>query len=76
MDDDTYDFAPGDYVVWKWGAGIAHGEVIDVSPERTEIVSKGKHIVRNGTPVNPAVIIKHKNGNQVLKLASELSKTR
>ncbi len=48
---------------------------MSVHHERTEIVSKGKHIVRNGSPENPAVIIMHKNNNEVLKLVSELLET-
>ena len=62
----------GDGVAWKWANGIAEGEVLEVCPERTEIESKGTRIVRNGTEDNPAIIIKHTNGNEVLKLASEL----
>lgn len=60
------------HFAWKWAGGIAEGVVLEVSPERTEIISKGKYIVRNGTPENPAVVILHKNGNEVIKLASEL----
>lgn len=68
------DIKPGDYVVWKWAGSIAHGEVLEVRTERTEIDSRGKRIVRNGSTENPAVIILHKSGNEVLKLASELEK--
>lgn len=65
-----------DYVGWKWGFGFAQGKVIEVRTERTEIESKGKRIVRNGTADNPAVIIVQDNGTKVLKLASELQKAR
>lgn len=63
-----------DLVAWRWANGVAEGKVIHLNPGRTEIISKGKPIVRNGSPENPAVIIEHKSGNQVLKLASELIK--
>jgi len=63
---------PGDSVVWKWAGSIAEGVVVEVRTDRTEIPSKGKLIVRNGSVDNPAVIIQHKNGNEVLKLQSEL----
>lgn len=63
---------PGDEVGWRWGEGIATGVVVSVHTERTEIISKGSRIVRKGSTENPAVIIDHKSGNQVLKLASEL----
>lgn len=62
----------GDWVAWPWGAGVAEGRVIEVVPARHEIISKGSHIVRNGTPDNPAVVMEHKSGNPVIKLASEL----
>jgi hypothetical protein len=68
-------FSPDDQVAWKWVNGVAEGVVIEVRPERTEIESKGARIVRNGTPANPAVIIKHSSGTRVLKLSSELQKT-
>lgn len=64
----------GDTVSWKWLSGSAEGKVLDIIPERTEVISKGRLIVRNGTKDNPAVIIVHKNGNEVLKLLSEIKK--
>lgn len=65
---------PGDYVVWKWAGNMVEGEVIAVTPERVSIESRGKLIVRNGTPENPAVTLQHASGSVVLKLASELTK--
>lgn len=65
----------GDWVAWRWANGVAEGKVTDVVFERTEIVSKGKRIARNGTASNPAVILEHKSGNPVIKLASELIAT-
>ena len=64
-----------DAVAWKWRNGVAEGIVAQIFPERTEITSKGKRVVRQGTPDNPALVIKHKSGNQVLKLQSEVQKT-
>lgn len=66
---------PGDHVAWKWGSGIAEGVVKEVHTERTTIVGKGKPITRKGSSNNPAVVIIHKSGNDVIKLASELQKT-
>lgn len=62
----------GDWVAWPWLRGVAEGRVIEVVPHRHEIISKGSRVVRNGTPENPAVVMDHKSGNPVLKLASEL----
>lgn len=66
---------PGDHVAWRWANGLAQGVVQEIRPERTEIESKGKRIVRNGSTQNPAIIIKHTSGTPVLKLASEIQKT-
>lgn len=65
----------GDHVAWTWGLGVAEGVVEDVQHSRVQIESKGKIIVRNGTPDNPAVIIRHTSGTLVLKRQSELQKT-
>jgi hypothetical protein len=61
-----------DHVGWKWSGGLATGVILEMRPERTEIESKGKRIVRNGTHDDAAVIIQHDNGTTVLKLAHEL----
>jgi len=66
---------PGDHVAWKWLNGLAQGQIKSVHFEPTEIISNGSRVKRNGTLDNPAVIIKHKSGNDVLKLASEIQKT-
>ena len=65
----------GDLVAWKWLNGVAEGEITEIHHERHEIVTKGKHIVRNGTVDNPAIVIKHTSGTKVLKLASEIQVT-
>lgn len=65
-----------DVVAWKWGNSVAEGIVKEIHFDRTEIISKGKRIVRNGSEQNPAVIIDHKSGNLVLKLQSEVQKTK
>ena len=62
----------GDEVGWQWASGLATGTVEFISHERTEIESKGKHIVRNGTSDDPAVVIKHSGGSMVLKLQHEI----
>jgi hypothetical protein len=62
----------GSEVGWAWGQSIATGVVIEIHPNRHEIISKGKRIVRNGTPDDPAVVIRHTKGSLVLKLAHEI----
>lgn len=66
---------PGDTVAWQWGNGLAQGIVKSVHHEPTTILSKGKSIKRNGTADNPAIIIQHASGNDVIKLSSEVQNT-
>lgn len=66
------DLRVGDWVAWKWAAGMAEGRLLSINPERTVISSKGKKIVRNGTSENPALVIGHTSGTKVLKLRSEI----
>lgn len=66
---------PGDYVAWKWGNGLAEGQIKSIHTEPTTIISKGKPIKRNGSSDNPALVITHQSGNDVLKLSSEVQKT-
>ena len=65
----------GDHVAWKWLNGLAQGVIKSVHYESVTIESKGKLITRHGTAENPAIIISHKSGNDVLKLSSEIQKT-
>lgn len=69
------DMKPGDRVTWKWGNGLAKGRVVSVHIEPTMLSSKGKNIRRTGTKNNPAIIIEHKSGGDVLKLMSEVEKS-
>lgn len=67
---------PGDDVAWKWGNGLAQGKVKSVHTEPFTITSKGKTIKRNGSADNPALVIEHKSGNDVIKLSSEVQNTQ
>ena len=71
---DTPNIQVGDEVGWQWLNGVAMGVVLEVHPTRHEIISKGAHVVRNGTPEDPAVVIRHTKGALVLKLAHELQR--
>lgn len=62
----------GDAVGWLWVGSLATGVVVEVHPCRHEIVTKGKHIARNGTPDDPALVIRHTKGSLVLKLSHEV----
>ncbi|MFD2855503.1 DUF2945 domain-containing protein [Seohaeicola zhoushanensis] len=54
------------------GPGHPSGRVTEILPERTIRIIKGSRIVRNGSPENPAVVIRMDDGGEVLKLASEV----
>jgi len=63
----------GQTVSWNYGTGQGTGKVVRVSDGRVEITSGGKKIVRNGTPENPAVVIRQEGQkNRIVKRLSEL----
>lgn len=62
----------GSEVGWAWASSLATGVVLEAHSNRHEIISKGKRIVRNGTPEDPALVIKHAKGSLVLKLSHEV----
>lgn len=62
----------GAEVGWTWAASVATGVVLEIHPNRHEIITKGKRIVRNGSPQDPAIVIKHSKGSLVLKLSHEV----
>lgn len=64
----------GDKVTWEWGNGTASGTVKSIFPEKTTRKIDGNEVVRNGTKDDPALYIENDDGNNVLKLASEVNK--
>lgn len=64
----------GDEVSWKWGKGTAEGEVKQTFTDDVERKIKGKTIKRKADSDKPAVLIKQKDGDQVLKSTSEVHK--
>ena len=64
----------GDEVGWLWIGSLTTGFVLEIHPSRHEIISKGKHIARNGSKDDPSLVIRHKNGSLVLKLLHEVQK--
>lgn len=68
----SYMIQIGSEVGWLWAGSLAIGIVQEIHPVRHEIVSKGKRIVRNGTPDDPALVIRHTKGSLVLKLSHEV----
>lgn len=59
-------------VSWSWGNGTATGKIIDRYERKVTRIIKGSEITRNGDKDDPAYLIEQDNGDEVLKLSSEL----
>lgn len=68
-------YSEGDDVRWKWGSGYGHGTVQSVFTEKTMRKIDGSDVTRNGSQDNPAYYIRVDDGNNVLKLHSEIEKS-
>jgi hypothetical protein len=66
-------FAKGAHVVWRWGAHEAEGIVAEAFTRRVRRTIKGKTVIGNGTPEEPAYFIRQGDGGRVLRSQSELS---
>jgi hypothetical protein len=62
----------GTHVQWNWGSGSGQGKVVEVYHDRVTRRIKGHEITRNGSRENPAYLIEQEDGDQVLKLDSEI----
>lgn len=65
-------FRKGQTVCWSWGNGTATGKIKDRYERSVTRTIKGSAITRNGDKDNPAYLIEQEDGDEVLKLASEL----
>lgn len=64
----------GDKVAWDWGDGTATGTVQSTFAEETTRTIKGTEVTRKGSKDDPALYIEQADGDNVLKLASEVRK--
>lgn len=64
----------GDKVEWDWGDGTATGKVQSLFEEKTTRKIKGNEVTRDGSKDDPALYIEQEDGDNVLKLASEVRK--
>jgi hypothetical protein len=62
----------GTKVKWRWGDGYGHGEVESSFTGPVTRTIAGEDITRNGSEDNPAYYVRVDDGNNVLKLHSEL----
>lgn len=67
-------FSEGDKVKWNWGKGTGEGTVKKVYTRKTTRKIKGSEITKNGSKDCPAYFIEQEDGDQVMKLHSELEK--
>lgn len=68
----TNSYRSGQHVTWKWGNGEASGQIEERFEREVERTIKGSKVKRDGTGENPAYLISQEDGDQVLKLGSEL----
>lgn len=64
----------GTLVQWKWGKGTATGKVKTIFDHEVNTTIKGTKVTRKGNPENRALFIQQENGNEVLKLESEVQR--
>lgn len=69
----TETFRNGTRVRWNWGQGVGRGRIAERYDCHVERSIEGALMRRNGSPRDPAFLIRADNGGEVLKLASELS---
>ncbi|MEJ7933689.1 DUF2945 domain-containing protein [Sphingobium sp. AN558] len=69
----TGSFRKGTRVKWNWGQGVGRGRIAERFERHVERTIEGAMIRRNGSPSNPAFLVHTDKGDEVLKLASELS---
>ncbi len=62
----------GDKVKWQWGSGYGHGVVQSRFEKKVTRKIDGSEVSRDGDQDNPAYYVEVEDGNDVLKLGSEL----
>lgn len=67
-------YKEGDNVKWKWGNGYGKGTVKSAFEEKTTRKIDGSEVTRDGSKDNKALYITVEDGNNVLKLESEVEK--
>ena len=64
----------GSTVRWKWGNGNAEGKVKETFSGEVTKTIKGSKVTRKGEQGNKALLIEQEDGDEVLKLESEVEK--
>jgi len=63
----------GTEVTWKWGKGTAKGKVKESFSHEVTRKIKEAVITRKGSKEDPALLIEQEDGDEVLKISSEVS---
>ena len=66
-------YSKGDKVSWEWGNGRGEGKVTETFTKKVTRTLKGSEITRNGSDDDPALLIEQEDGDEVLKLSSEVN---
>ena len=65
-------FQSDQYVQWDWGNGTAKGQIKERFEREVTRTLKGSEVTRDGSEDNPAYLIRQDDGDEVLKLGSEI----
>ena len=65
-------FRTDQYVQWNWGSGTGKGQIKERFEREVTRTLKGSEVTRDGSEDNPAYLIRQEDGDEVLKLGSEL----
>jgi hypothetical protein len=72
MADQSKSFQKDQHVKWNWGNGTGKGQVKERFEREVTRTLDGSEITKKGSEDNPAYLIKQEDGDEVLKLGSEL----
>ncbi len=65
-------FQSNQYVKWNWGNGEGKGQIQERFEREVTRTLQGTKVTREGSEDNPAYLIEQDDGDEVLKLGSEL----
>ena len=65
-------FQSDQYVEWDWGNGKGKGQIKERFEREVTRTLQGSEITKQGSEDNPAYLIKQDDGDEVLKLGSEI----
>ena len=68
----TNSFQSDQYVQWDWGNGTAKGQIKERFEREVTRTLQGSEITRKGSEDDPAYLLKQDDGDEVLKLGSEI----